>query len=158
MVDAGRPEDLDETVLSVIEALQARSDLPAELKPSDTIRPRPHAIAETKAELTPESKVATLIPRTDDLQYVRTLGEGGMGRVVLARQPSLNRGVAVKTTTDPDRYHALVSEAVITGMLEHPNIPPVHQLGEDDHGNPVLVMKRIEGATWAALLADPEHP
>ncbi len=96
--------------------------------------------------------------RPDDLRYVRSLGQGGMGRVFLAEQASLNRSVAVKTSSDVMGARALLAEAVITGMLEHPNIPPIHQLGEDASGRPVLVMKRIEGAPWSEVLADPDHP
>lgn len=95
-----------------------------------------------------------------DLRPIRTLGEGGMGRVLLANQGSLDREVAVKSALRADRQaaDALVLEGVITGKLEHPNIPPVHQLGRDADGNPILVMKRIEGARWSELLADRKHP
>ena len=47
---------------------------------------------------------------------------------------------------------ALLREAVITGALEHPNIVPVHMLGRDEDGHPVLVMKRIQGQLWSELL------
>jgi len=139
-------------------AVPPELDLPVTSTLADTVGAFPPMPNPTLDERPADAKLATLVPRADDLQYVRTLGEGGMGRVVLARQPSLHRSVAVKTTADRERHDALVAEAVITGMLEHPNIPPVHQLGEDEHGNPVLVMKRIEGAAWSELLADPEHP
>ncbi|MBX3248648.1 MAG: serine/threonine protein kinase [Myxococcales bacterium] len=148
-----------------VEALRERLSLPDTLHASETIRPafRAGPIVAPPPETQPpethaEAPGVVLVPRADDLRYVRTLGEGGMGRVFLARQPSLHRGVAVKTATDSRLHSALVAEAVITGMLEHPNIPPVHQLGEDAHGNPVLVMKRIEGASWSEVLADPRHP
>ncbi len=94
-----------------------------------------------------------------DLEVLRTLGEGGMGRVFLARQHSLDRDVAIKTLRDraSDRErHALVGEGAITGYLEHPAIVPVHALGVDDHGRPVLVMKRVVGEEWADRLRD--HP
>ncbi|MEZ4410986.1 MAG: serine/threonine-protein kinase [Polyangiales bacterium] len=97
-----------------------------------------------------------------DLDVLRLLGEGGMGRVLLARQPSLQREVAVKTVRAEIRSRetsdALVEEARITGSLEHPNIIPVHALGADAAGGPFLVMKRIHGIAWNALLRDPEHP
>src|SRR5262249_2783401 len=51
----------------------------------------------------------------------------------------------------------LLTEAVITGSLEHPSIVPVHALGCDDAGRPVLVMKRIEGVCWRGMARD-EHP
>jgi eukaryotic-like serine/threonine-protein kinase len=97
-----------------------------------------------------------------DLQIRGTLGEGGMGRVHLARQRSLGRDVALKVVKhevdDPHVASALLEEARIAGGLEHPGIVPVHALGLDDAGRPVLVMKRIEGVEWRELLEDAEHP
>jgi len=96
-----------------------------------------------------------------DIEVLSTLGEGGMGRVFLARQHSLHRDVAIKTVRDEaseSERAALVSEGAITGHLEHPGIIPVHALGVDREGRPVLVMKRIEGVEWAALLDDDDHP
>ncbi len=97
-----------------------------------------------------------------DLEARRVLGEGGMGRVLLARQRSLARDVAVKVVKPEvqagDVVQSLVSEALLTGALEHPNIIPVHALGRDAHGRPMLVMKRIEGTSWRNVLRDPAHP
>ncbi|MEZ4226066.1 MAG: protein kinase [Polyangiaceae bacterium] len=97
-----------------------------------------------------------------DLEVHGVLGEGGMGRVHAARQRSLGREVAVKTvkaeSAAASAVHAILREAVITGALEHPGIVPVHALGMDGHGRPVLVMKRIEGVEWRSLIHDPDHP
>ena len=97
-----------------------------------------------------------------DLHVRAMLGEGGMGRVLLAHQRSLGRDVAVKmlkpAVADLDGANALLREAVIMGGVEHPNVVPVHALGRDQRDNPVLVMKRIEGTSWADLTAQPEHP
>jgi serine/threonine-protein kinase len=46
----------------------------------------------------------------------------------------------------------------VTGHLEHPNIVPVHAVGVDEHGQPVIVMKRVEGVSWRELLRDDDHP
>ncbi len=96
-----------------------------------------------------------------DLEVLGLLGEGGMGRVLLARQRSLSRDVAVKTALPgaPASTHAaILVEGNIAGSLEHPAIVPVHALGLDAGGLPVLVMKRVEGVSWDGLLADPAHP
>jgi serine/threonine-protein kinase len=82
-----------------------------------------------------------------------------MGVVHLAEQRSLEREVAVKvsTTTEPSIIGALVREARIMGALEHPNLVPVHALGADAEGAPMLVMKRVDGVTWRELLDDDAH-
>ena len=102
----------------------------------------------------------SLVPDPDtDLAIVRELARGGMGVVHLAEQRSLSREVAVKTarTNDAAIVSALVREARIMGALEHPSLVPVHALGIDPEGGPVLVMKRIEGVSWRTLLAAPDH-
>lgn len=115
---------------------------------------------------------AATLPRLDlgrdeeapraELLLGELLGAGGMGAVYTARQRSLRRDVAVKRLregSDTSRaVFALLSEARIVGALEHPNIVPVHLLGRDEDGTPILVMKRIEGASLAELLANAEHP
>jgi eukaryotic-like serine/threonine-protein kinase len=88
----------------------------------------------------------------------KTIGEGGMGIVRLATQLSLGRKVAVKTLkpearTDGARLR-LLREAWVTGSLEHPNIVPVYDLGLDADGAPIIVLKRIEGVEWGALMRD----
>src|SRR5688572_17332091 len=62
------------------------------------------------------------------------IGRGGMGVVYRAREVVLNRDVAIKVLCD--RYPAdsavarrFREEAQITGQLQHPGIPPVHQVG-----------------------------
>ncbi|GAB4114401.1 MAG: hypothetical protein OHK0013_49290 [Sandaracinaceae bacterium] len=101
-------------------------------------------------------------PELADLEVVRLLGEGGMGRVHLARQRSLGREVAIKTlkseVADVRAVELLRAEATTMGRLEHPNVVPVHAVGRDDAGQLVLVMKRIEGVAWRDLLRDPSHP
>jgi eukaryotic-like serine/threonine-protein kinase len=96
-----------------------------------------------------------------DLEEIGVLGEGGMGRILLARQASLNRDVAVKTLragASRADVLALVREARVAGALEHPSIVPVHALGLNKDGQPLLVMKRVEGVSWRRLLTDADHP
>ncbi len=100
--------------------------------------------------------------RPPDLAIGKTIGEGGMGVVRAAKQLSLGREVAVKTLrreqATPASIHKLLQEALITGTLEHPDIIPVYALGQDEHGLPMLVMKRVEGTNWSDLLHQPDHP
>jgi hypothetical protein len=99
--------------------------------------------------------------RSVELRVLRRLGEGGMGTVDLAEQRSLAREVAVKRLRDEvaDGAHvaALLHEGRVMGRLEHPAIVPVHALGVDSARRPVLVMKRVDGVSWAALIDDPAH-
>src|SRR5262245_1619317 len=85
------------------------------------------------------------------------VGRGGMGIVYRARDAALDRDVAVKLLSD--RFAAdsipaqrFLSEARITGQLQHPGIPAVHQVGKLADGRPFLAMKLIKGSTLDALL------
>lgn len=101
-------------------------------------------------------------PVAADFEVTGVLGEGGMGRVLLARQKSLQREVALKVLkgdeSNRDIVDTLLAEAVITGSIEHPSIVPVHALGRDKNGLPVLVMKRIDGVSWRKLFEQAAHP
>ncbi len=87
------------------------------------------------------------------------IGEGGMGVVRAAEQVALGRTVAVKTLK-PDRRRDkasaldLLREAWVTGTVEHPNVVPVHYLGAEPDGSPLIVMKRIEGVEWSKLVGN----
>ncbi|MDX2009132.1 MAG: serine/threonine-protein kinase [Myxococcaceae bacterium] len=88
------------------------------------------------------------------------LGQGAMGVVTRARQVALDRAVAVKTlkkNRSPDDVEALLSEAWLAGSLEHPGILPIYALALGTDGQPQLVMKHIEGITWAHLLANDDE-
>ncbi|MCB9661627.1 MAG: protein kinase [Polyangiales bacterium] len=89
------------------------------------------------------------------------IGSGGMGVVREGTQVVLRRAVAVKQV-HPDasperelRLAAFLREAWVSANLEHPNIIPVHALCSD-RGDPLLVMKRVDGVSLRALLEDPE--
>src|SRR5262249_47988160 len=91
------------------------------------------------------------------------LGRGGMGVVLRVRDPSFDRTLAVKVLRPsvakrPAAPQRCLEEARITGQLQHPGIPPVHQLGRLDNGLPFLAMKLIEGRTLAALLRERQGP
>lgn len=187
VIDNGKDRLGGELPEPLLETLAALGN-DATLSPHGTISPLKLAAAETMAGggalagastrvpgdivRTPASSLPhlTIGPMADvasgatrpDLALTGLLGQGGMGRVELARQHSLGRDVAVKTVR-PDRVTdaavaALLKEARFTGSLEHPNIIPVHALGRDDAGLPLLVMKRVQGVVWHELLRNPNHP
>ena len=76
---------------------------------------------------------------------------GGMADVDAAIQISLSREVVIKRVKrgldSQANCDALRREAMIMGKLEHPNIPPVHELAYAD-GVPLVLMKRIHGTGW----------
>lgn len=94
------------------------------------------------------------------IELGRTLGEGGMGVVHVARQVALGREVAVKTLKEDARSEAatlkLLQEAWLTGALEHPNVVPIHDISLDENGHPRIVLKKIAGANWSQLMHDDE--
>ncbi len=108
---------------------------------------------ELLAQLAGAAPLASLQLRTGDV-----LGEGGMGVVRAAEQVALGRTVAVKTLKpdrrDPASALDLLREAWVTGTVDHPNVVPVHDLGAEADGSPVIVLKRIEGVEWSRLLGD----
>ena len=93
-------------------------------------------------------------------RYVRgrELGRGGMGRVVEAVDQQFNRSVAVKQIIldepAPSVVRRFATEAIVTGYLEHPGIPPVYERGVDDAGRPFYAMRRVPGRPLTRLLAD----
>jgi hypothetical protein len=95
------------------------------------------------------------------LKLEETIGEGGMGVVHLATQRTIGRKVAVKTLRQEHRHELaalkLLREGWVIGLLEHPNIVPVHDIGLDAHGMPLIVLKRIEGTHWGELITDAER-
>jgi hypothetical protein len=92
-------------------------------------------------------------------RYVLTdeIARGGMGAVYRATDTALGREVAVKVLRDrydPDSGVArrFADEARIAAQLQHPAIPPVHDLGTLPDGRRFLAMKLIKGETLDRLL------
>jgi tetratricopeptide (TPR) repeat protein len=86
------------------------------------------------------------------------IARGGMGVIHRAMDFTLGRDVAVKVLQDryaPDSGTArrFTDEARITAQLQHPAIPPVHDLGTLPDGRPFLAMKLIKGQTLDEQLA-----
>jgi serine/threonine protein kinase len=96
-------------------------------------------------------------------QVLGEIGRGGMGVVYRARDTALDRDVAVKLLaerypTDSPVAQRFLSEARITGQLQHPGIPAVHQFGTLPDGRPFLAMKFIRGTTLADILKHRTDP
>src|SRR5579859_6418489 len=91
-----------------------------------------------------------------------TIGSGGMGEIILAYDLQIGREVAIKrmhaADPTPEQLSRFLREARIQGRLEHPSIPPVHELTCDAEGRPFFVMKMLGGTTLAHVLAEPSAP
>ncbi len=89
---------------------------------------------------------------------VRVIGEGGMGRVYLARDPLLRRFVAVKVllqTPDAEREaHARFRrEAQAIAAVSHANVVAIHGVGELPDGTPYFIMQHVAGGSMADRLS-----
>jgi len=98
-------------------------------------------------------------PALKDEKYTVSgeMARGGMGIILNAHDSTIGRDVAMKVITSwgqdirefSDRF---VKEAQVQGRLEHPNICPVHELGEDEKGRPYFTMKMVYGYSLAEMI------
>ncbi|HEY6148520.1 MAG TPA: serine/threonine-protein kinase, partial [Thermoanaerobaculia bacterium] len=90
--------------------------------------------------------------RIGRFEISRILGRGAMGTVYLARDPRIDRQVAVKTLRDPSataelsaeveaRFH---NEAKIAGRLQHPNVVTIYEAGREE-GVLYIAMEYVDG-------------
>jgi tetratricopeptide (TPR) repeat protein len=91
------------------------------------------------------------------------IARGGMGVVWRARDLDLGRTLAIKVLLEegqgiPELVQRFRTEARITGQLQHPGIPPVHEVGVLPDGRPFFAMKLIQGHTLAELLRRRSSP
>ncbi|MGH2493249.1 MAG: protein kinase domain-containing protein [Ktedonobacteraceae bacterium] len=84
-------------------------------------------------------------------RVVERIGSGGMATVFKAYQPNLDRYVAVKVlpayhARDPIFLKRFQQEARSVAKLQHANIVPIHEFGEQD-GITFIVMEYVDGGT-----------
>src|SRR3954452_13017474 len=85
-------------------------------------------------------------------ETVRLIGEGGMGRVYLARQLDLDRQVVVKVMHDhiaaePQFRERFVRETLVMARFQHPYAVTLYDARLDDPEGPCIVMEHIRGVT-----------
>jgi serine/threonine protein kinase len=95
--------------------------------------------------------------RVGRYELVRVIGEGGMGRAWLARDPMLARDVVVKALrgdvdADDPGHERLRREARVLGKLDHPAIAKVLDILEDGK-RAYLVLPFYDGETLASRIA-----
>ncbi|HET8772533.1 MAG TPA: protein kinase, partial [Thermoanaerobaculia bacterium] len=96
-------------------------------------------------------------------EVVRELGKGAMGVVYLAKDPLIGRLVALKTIraavhADDDEtkefQQRFIREAQAAGILNHPAIVTVHDIGQDDTSNvSFIAMEYVEGQNLKEVLS-----
>jgi serine/threonine protein kinase len=82
------------------------------------------------------------------------LARGGMGRVLLAHDRSLDRPVAIKEALDPspELLQRFEREVRMTARLQHPAIVGLFEAGQAPGGHPFFVMRRVAGTPMDAQL------
>ena len=89
-------------------------------------------------------------------EIIKTIGEGGMANVYLARDTILDRNVAIKVlrgdlASDEKFVRRFQREALSASSLSHPNIVEIYDVGEDD-GDYYIVMEYVDGKNLKQLL------
>ena len=89
-------------------------------------------------------------------EIIKTIGEGGMANVYLARDTILDRNVAIKVlrgdlASEEKSVRRFQREALSASSLSHPNIVEIYDVGEDD-GDYYIVMEYVDGKNLKQLL------
>lgn len=131
---SGYPEHADQ-LRDFIEALQLVNDLKRDVEPNP--------VAST------DDPASDRFPKIDDFKIIREIGRGGMGIVYEAEQLSLSRRVAIKTIAGSNHQsdvqrERFQREARTAARLHHPNIVPVHEVGESNDSL-YFAMQLIDG-------------
>src|SRR5215207_10573134 len=100
--------------------------------------------------------------RLGPYEIVGFVGAGGMGEVYRARDPRLNRDVAIKVlhasvAADPERLRRFTAEAQAVAALNHPNVLTIHEVGTQGQ-HPFIATELLEGATLRATASSLMSP
>ena len=111
------------------------------------------------AENAPEESGGEFEPSARRFVVEAPIGEGGMGEVFLVQDKDLRRQVAMivlRAEAMGSRAHRIqfVAEAQTTSQLDHPGVPPVHDIGIDEGGRPYFTLKLVRGRTLGEVIHD----
>jgi serine/threonine-protein kinase len=105
------------------------------------------------------------LPLDERYTDAERIGRGGMGSIYSVQERTLFREVAMKVQHGGDEGEdgelarlRFIEEAQINGQLEHPNIVPVYELGQDDDGVCYFTIKRVRCRTLGEMLRDERVP
>ncbi len=108
-----------------------------------------------------QREVSPTTPRPASVRYdfVERIGRGGNGDVWRVYDRESQRTLAIKVLNgrslgDESAVVRLNREAIVTGKLQHPGIPPIYDRGRLADGTPYFSMKLIGGETFASILQD----
>ena len=118
----------------------------------------PRAPDDHQATLDPRSlsRDPPVLTRLGKFEIVRLLAQGSMGEVYLGRDPIIGREVAIKViqasaSMGPEARERFATEARAAGVLNHPNIVTVHEMGEEQ-GVLYLAMELVKGEDLGTLM------
>ncbi len=136
--------DLGDELRAYVDSLKVLHQMTAGLRPTPAPAPAGSADATTK--------------RLGDYEILREIGRGGMGIVYEARQISLNRHVALKVLPfaammDEKQITRFRNEAQAAAQLHHPNIVPVHAVGQE-RGVHYFAMQYVPGQSLETALRE----
>ena len=124
----------------------------------------PRAVFSTNPPGRPPSQLPTL-GQVGRYALKYRIGEGGLGQVHAAHDPTLDRLVAIKTISvelpaeERARFNALfLNEARAAAGLSHPNIVTVYDAGVADDGQAYIAMELLKGADLRQLALEGWRP
>src|SRR4051794_1574440 len=100
-----------------------------------------------------------MLPRYGSFETIKRIAVGGMGEIFLARQTGIKgfeqlaiiKTLLTESDDDEDRKEMFLAEARIAGVLNHPNIVQIYDVGEEE-GTYYMAMEYVDGDTLSSLV------